>query len=286
MFLAGTSARNAAAVAGRTTWSASSLLRGSQTRCTPHEATIRPLAASTQRQRGGRGREYPGGRTAAQRKRTERAHQNASAPRFQQFGRAGGEGERVAEHLYEDFGMSSMKEFSPETAEAKKGVLRWLEGELSMSPRAIADMVEQEPRVATQETEALSARLTWLKGRLGLSDEQVRSLVHRRPSVLCRSVDDGMEKKVRREKGRALLWCCAREIIVVGATSRPLGLDFAVVFARRIRVRISPFHRCRPGNPPLSSPSFCSVQHFFRAQISVCLLYVSSCRTWLALGQS
>ncbi|CAM9627141.1 unnamed protein product [Hapterophycus canaliculatus] len=200
MLLAGTSARNAAAVAGRTSGLASSLLRSSQARRAPREATIRLLAVSTPRQRDGggdRGRDRPGKGTAAQRKRPAGAHQNASATRFQQFGRAGGEGARVAEALYQDFGMSSMKKFSPGTAEERKGLIKWLEGELRMGSRAVADMVEQEPRVADQETEALSSRLAWLRDRLGLSDEQVRSLVHRRPSVLCRSVEDGMEKKVR-----------------------------------------------------------------------------------------
>lgn len=117
-------------------------------------------------------------------------------PRFQPFGRAGGEGSRVAESLYRDFGMDSLKPYSPETADERKAVLKWLEGAIRMSARGVADMAEQEPRIVEEDTEVISARLAWLRERLRLSDEQIRSLVHRRPSVLCRSVEDGMEPKV------------------------------------------------------------------------------------------
>lgn len=124
---------------------------------------------------------------------------NPPRPRFQQFGRAGGEGSKVAEALYEDFGLGcgSLKEYSPEAADERRAALKRLAGQIGMGARAVADMVEQEPRIAELEAESVSARLAWLKDRLRLGDEQLKSLVHRRPSVLCRSVEDGMEPKVR-----------------------------------------------------------------------------------------
>lgn len=207
MFLAGTSARNAAVAVGRTPGVAAALIRRSQAPRTTHGPTSRLSTVPPRRGRGGRrGRGVAGREAGAQAsERSMRARQNEDVPRFQQFGRAGGEGERVAERLFREFGVSGTREFSPEAAEERKSVLKWLEGELKMSSRAIAGMVEQEPRVADQQTEALSVRLAWLKSRLRMSDEQIRSLVHRRPSVLCRSVQDGMEAKVRRS-GICMRW--------------------------------------------------------------------------------
>ncbi|CAM9274591.1 unnamed protein product [Ectocarpus sp. 12 AP-2014] len=204
MFLTGNSARSVMVGMGRAPGFASSLVRCSgayNSWLTPKEAGLRSLATVAERRRGGsrgRGDGHAGRGSVAQAKRAGRTqHRNADAPRFQPFGRAGGEGFKVAERLHEDFGINSMKKYSPEATDERKRVLTWLEGTVRMSSRAIADMVEQEPRMAEQETGAISARLAWLKERLQLSDEQIRSLVHRRPSVLCRSVDDSMEPKVQ-----------------------------------------------------------------------------------------
>ncbi len=188
---------------------------------------VRKLADLTHRQRGrgggGRGGGADGGsarrggvgggaagaragRTYEPRRRGNDGNSapHSPAPRFQPFGRAGGEGARVAESLHRDFGMDGLKPYSPETADERKAVLKWLEGAIRMSARGVADMAEQEPRIAEQDTEAISARLAWLRERLRLSDEQIRSLVHRRSSVLCRSVEDGMEPKVWIRAGG---WC-------------------------------------------------------------------------------
>lgn len=146
-----------------------------------------------------RERRYPrgGANDPATRVRKQRAHENSRAPRFQPFGRAGGEGGKVAEGLYEEFGMHSVREYSAETADERQVLLKRLGGEVKMRASAVAEMVEQEPRLAEQSPEAISERLAWLKERLQLGEEQVRSLVHRRPSVLCRDVEGGMEPKVR-----------------------------------------------------------------------------------------
>lgn len=226
MFLAGSSARGLATGLGRTPAVATTslLLRingaaGWRARGPPPaEAAIRLLAVLPHRRKGvgHGGREHvpaPRDAPAHHRKRPER-RQEGSVQRFQPFGRAGGEGAKVAEQLYEDFGMSGRKEYSAEAADERKSLLRWLEGEVRMGPRGVADMVEQEPRLAEQDKEAISGRLGWLKGRLMLSDEQIRSLVHRRPSVLCRSVEGGMEPKVRSMRsarsGEARLCCLCR----------------------------------------------------------------------------
>lgn len=203
MFFAGSSTRSLAAAVGRAPAVATRLLRSNgaaarRARGPPAEAAVRSLAALAHRRKGaGHGRaDDPARRGAAARRKRAERRQEDNATRFQPFGRAGGEGAKVAERLYEDFGMSSRKEYSAEAADERKFVLKWLEEEVRMAPRGIADMVEQEPRLLEQETEAISARLAWLEERLRLSDEQIRSLVHRRPSVLCRSVEDGMEPKV------------------------------------------------------------------------------------------
>lgn len=214
MFLAagGSAARGVASAVGRAPAIAvtTSLLRSNNGGCAaaarqaPAEtAALRPLAVLAHERKGarrGRADGGPGRRDAPARRRgpVRRQEDDNNIRRFQQFGRAGGEGVKVAERLYEDFGMSSRREYSPEAADKRKILLGWLEGEVRMGPRAVADMVEQEPRILEQEAGAISARLAWLKGRLMLSDEQIRSLVHRRPSVLCRSVEDGMELKVWR----------------------------------------------------------------------------------------
>lgn len=122
--------------------------------------------------------------------------ENRKVVRFQPFGRAGGEGAKVAERLYEDFGMNALPKYSPGAAD-ERHVLKWLEGEIQIRSRAVSEMVEQEPRIAEQSPEAISERLAWLKRRLQLSDDQARSLVYRRPSILCRRVEDGMEPKMR-----------------------------------------------------------------------------------------
>lgn len=206
---------------GRAPRSANSLVRCSGAHnawLTPKEFNFRSLATVAERRRGGgrgRGGGHAGRGSVAHAKRSGRTHhRNPNAPRFQPFGRAGGEGSKVAERLYEDFGISSLKKYSPEATDERKRVLTWLEGKVGMSSRAIADMVEQEPRIAEQETSAISVRLAWLKERLRLSDEQIRSLVHRRPSVLCRSVDDSMEPKVQQREIRVRYCghhtgCCA-----------------------------------------------------------------------------
>ena len=207
MFLAGSSARGLAAGLGRApAVAATSLMRANRAAARrargppPAEAALRHLAVFPHRRKGGGyGRtDGPARRDAPapHRRRPERRQEDNNVRRFQPFGRAGGEGAKVAEQLYEDFGMSDRKEYSAEAADERKSILKWLEGEVRMAPRGVADMVEQEPRLAEQDRESISGRLGWLKARLMLSDEQIRSLVHRRPSVLCRSVEDGMEPKV------------------------------------------------------------------------------------------
>lgn len=216
MFLAGSSARGLATGLGRAPAVATSLLRGPQA-----EAANRSLAVLPHRRTGavGRGRaDVPAreGAPAHQRRRPEPRQEN-SIPRFQPFGRAGGEGAKVAEHLFEEFGMSGRKEYCEKAAGERKSLLKWLEREIGMGARGIADMAEQEPRLAEQDKEAVSARVRWLTERLMLSDEQIRSLVHRRPSVLCRSVEDGMEPKVWSPLAPARLGVC-------GVVCRPLSV--------------------------------------------------------------
>ncbi|CAM9540763.1 unnamed protein product [Ascophyllum nodosum] len=132
------------------------------------------------------------------RERERRSQENAKVPRFQPFGRDGGEGGRVAEGMFEQFGMRSAPKLSraaaASAAEQEQRAIKWIELDMKMRPRAVAEMLEREPRIRQQSPEAMSPRLAWLKNRLRLSEEQVRSLVHRRPSLLCR---DGMESKVR-----------------------------------------------------------------------------------------
>eukprot|EP00752_Nemacystus_decipiens_P002704 g2525.t1 len=208
MFLAGSSTRSLAAGLMRSpAAAATSSLRtnGASARRPapgrPAEATtFRHLAALPNRRKGagygGTGAPARKDAPTHRRKRPGRK-QREGVPRFQPFGRPGGEGAKVAEQLYEEFGMGGRKEYSAEAADERKSLLGWLEGEVRMGPRGVADMLEQEPRLAEQGREAVLGRLGWLKERLMLSEEQIRSLVHRRPSVLCRSVEDGMEPKVR-----------------------------------------------------------------------------------------
>lgn len=142
------------------------------------------------------GRRTQEARAAAATTRIERTLENSQSPRFQQFGRPGGEGGRVAEGLYEEFGLNSLPRYSPGATDERQ-VLKWLEGEVNIGARAVGDMLEQEPRLVEQTPEDMASRLAWLKERLQLTEEQTRSLVHRRPSLLCRSVDKSMEPKVR-----------------------------------------------------------------------------------------
>lgn len=158
-------------------------------------------ASLEKERRQSRRRRTPKGEAAKIRER--RSLENAKVQRFQPFGRAGGEGGKVAEGMLERFGVwRSAPLFSQTsgtvtmTSKERKGKLKWLEEELEMRSRVVEEMVKREPRIAQQSPEAISERLTWLKDRLRLTEEQVRSLVHRKPSLLCRSVEDGMESKV------------------------------------------------------------------------------------------
>lgn len=158
--------------------------------------------AMEEERRRSRRRRTPKGEAAKVRER--RSLENAKVQRFQPFGRAGGEGGKVAEGMLERFGAwSSAPLFSQTSATVKmtskerKSKLEWLEEELEMRLKGVEEMVKREPRIALQSPEAISERLAWLKDRLRLTENQVRSLVHRKPSLLCRSVDNGMESKVR-----------------------------------------------------------------------------------------
>lgn len=160
------------------------------------------ITSVEEERRQSRRRRIPRGEAAKVRER--RSLENAKVQRFQPFGKAGGEGGKVAEGMLERFGAwSSAPLFSQTsgtatiTSKERKGKLKWLEEELEIRLKGVEEMVKREPRIAQQSPEAISERLAWLRDRLRLTEEQVRSLVHRKPSLLCRSIEDGMEFKVR-----------------------------------------------------------------------------------------
>lgn len=160
------------------------------------DATARFRKDSRGSGEGRGGRRDREGREATTRARPGRFQENDKTPRFQQFGRPGGEGRKVADVLYEEFGMNGLPKYSPAPVDEPK-VLKWLEAEIKIRSRAVADMVEKEPRIVEQSCEAIAERLAWFKERLQLSEEQMRSLVYRKPSLLCRDVKSSMEVKVR-----------------------------------------------------------------------------------------